>query len=71
MRSSWEEKEERGMKLDLKRRAQERTKAATTSPDIRAKKRSGTKEGEIAAMGLCNDMQPSFTFSVSDSSTTE
>ena len=30
------------------------------SPDILAKKRSGTKEGEIAAMGLFSDIQLQF-----------
>ncbi|KAK8487013.1 hypothetical protein V6N13_096648 [Hibiscus sabdariffa] len=47
MGSSWEEMG----KLELKRRAQERTKAATAMPDhILANTRDGTREGEIAAM---------------------
>lgn len=56
------EKEERGRKLDSKRRAQERTKAATRRPDTLANNRSGTKGGEIAAMGLFIDMQLQLQF---------
>lgn len=60
MRSSWEE--EWGRKLDLKARAQERTKAATIRPDTLAKKRSGsgTSEEDTAAMALVG--APSFSF---------